>query len=99
MKILKFNLRIFNEGRYLNLETKFHACRSINEDLEIFTPLQKNGGEAPFFENFKIVFDYNNEGVYITLETKFRASRSIIEDFEIFTPPKKKEGGPPFGKL
>ena len=87
----------FNEGRYLNLETKFHARRSIIEDLEIFTPQKKErGGEAPLFENLKILFENINKGLNITLETKFRSSRSIIEDFEIFTPPKKGGGGPPF---
>ena len=43
----------FNKGAYINLETKFHACRSIIEDFEIFTP-PKRGGKTPlkfFFGN------------------------------------------------
>ena len=37
----------FNKGTYINLETKFHASRSIIEDFEIFTP-QKGGEKTPF---------------------------------------------------
>ena len=59
-----------------------------------FSPPKKKGGEAPFFEKLKILFENINEGLYITLETKFRASRSIIEDFEIFTPQKGGEKTP-----
>ena len=53
-----------------------------------FSPPIK-GGQAPHFENLKILSKNINEGLYITLETKFRSYRSIIEDFKIFTPPPK----------
>ena len=61
-----------------------------------FSPPIKGGGEAPHFENLKIVSKNINEGLYITLETKFRSYRSIIEDFKIFTRPPKQGGENPF---